>query len=97
MNEDQIIWQTDNWDLVDAVAVLLDALAKKDDTIEISQVVYKINEATDESLIATSTEGQGHLLMAQTKSGAWFVAWATPDSIPDLAIIDLRYAASKIH
>ena len=93
---DQIIWQTDNWNLVDTVNTLLSALSKKDGSIEISNITYKIREVADDSLIA-SADGNGHLLMARTKGAAWFVAWASSDSIPELAIIDLRYAASKAH
>ncbi|MFW9918685.1 MAG: hypothetical protein ACFFED_03745 [Candidatus Thorarchaeota archaeon] len=92
----KIVWQTDNWNLVDSVSSLLEGVTKRAGTIEVSNIPYQIGEATGDSLIATSTEGKGHVLMAKTKNDAWFVAWATPDSISDLTIIDLKYAASKV-
>jgi hypothetical protein len=33
--------------------------------------------------------------MAKAKNNSWLVGWAAPDSAPELAIIDLRYAAAK--
>ena len=91
----EIVWQTDNWNLVDEVDQLLEAILLSKDELEISNVRYTIISQTDNTLIATSSEGNGHILMAAAKNNTWLVGWATPDSVPELTIIDLQYAASK--
>ncbi len=91
-----VIWQTENWNLVKSVDHLLEAVFLSSDTIELSKVRYKVTKATGDTLIASSPDGNGHILMVRTKKGIWLVAWATSDSIPDLTLIDLRYAAAKM-
>lgn len=94
LNDGKIVWQTDNWTLVDAVNILLEGIAGTIDTIEIARIPYEVKQMTEDFLVASS-EKTGYLLMARTRSNSWLIAWATADSIPELAIIDLRYAASK--
>ncbi len=93
----EIVWQTDNWNLVNEVDQLLEAILLSKEAIAISDVRYEIVSQTDDALIATSPEGNGHLLMAKGKDNSWLVGWATPDSVPELTIIDLRYAASRFN
>ena len=96
MDDGKIIWQTDNWNLVKEVDDLMESITKTEKEIIIAKTSYKVIERTEESLIASSSEEKGHILMACTKQNSWLIAWATQDSIPDLAIIDLKYAASKL-
>jgi len=90
-----VVWQTDNWNLVKEVDQLLEAVLLSKESLNISKVRYDTVSMTNDSFIATSPDGQGHILMTKTKNNVWLVAWATSDSVPELTIIDLRYAASK--
>ncbi len=96
MDDGQIIWQTDNWNLVKDVNDLVESITKTKREVVIAKISYKIIEKTEDALIASSSEEKGHILMARTRSNSWLVAWATQDSIPELAIIDLKYAAARI-
>jgi hypothetical protein len=92
----EVVWQTDNWNLVKDVDTLLEAILMSKESIKISKVNYEVVSTKDDTLIATSPDGKGHILMAKAKNASWLVSWATADSVPDLSIIDLRYAASKL-
>ena len=93
MKNNEIIWQTSNWDCVPAAATLTDAPASARPSVEIGGVNYKRVTSTQESYIATADKDQGHLLMALVEVGIWLIAWATHDSIPELTLIDLSKTA----
>ncbi|MFW9850176.1 MAG: hypothetical protein ACFFF4_13650 [Candidatus Thorarchaeota archaeon] len=95
--DSKIIWQTDNWNLVDSIDEILDVVTANKSKLKVSGVTYKTVRTTEESLVASS-DGSGHLLMAKAKhkNDTWVIAWATSDSDTDLAIIDLMYTATKM-
>ncbi|MCK5152361.1 MAG: hypothetical protein KAQ65_10985 [Candidatus Thorarchaeota archaeon] len=94
----KIVWQTDNWNLVDAVDHIMDVCTNAKKSLKVADVIYTTVRASEDSYIASSSDNQGHILMAQIhhNNGIWLMAWATADSDPDLAIIDLLYAATKM-
>ena len=94
----KIVWQTDNWNLVDDVEHIMDVCTNAKKSLKVAEVAYTTIRASEDSYIASSSNDKGHFLMAQThhKSGIWLMAWATADSDPELTIIDLMYAATKM-
>jgi len=92
----EIIWQTSNWDCVPAAAALTDAPVSARESVEIGGVNYKRVKSSQESYIATADQDQGHLLMSRVEVGIWLIGWATYDSIPDLALIDLSKTAVQL-
>ncbi|MFX0107397.1 MAG: hypothetical protein ACFE7R_03870 [Candidatus Hodarchaeota archaeon] len=91
----EIIWQTSNWDLVSVAKELSEASIKEIPRITISDVKYDRVTSSPEMYIASS-ENQGHLIMALVEKDAWVIAWATQDSAPELAVIDLSKLAVQL-
>ncbi len=89
----EIIWQTENWNLLDDVAALLDAPKSAASKLTVCGVRYKRITSTQDLYIASSGDKQGHLLMARIDEKSWAIAWTEDSSIPELAIIDLTKAA----
>ena len=89
----EIVWQTENWNLLEDIEALLDAPKTAANKLTIGGVKYKRITSTQDSYIATSGENQGHLLMVRIDDMSWVIAWAEDSSIPELAIIDLSKAA----
>ncbi|NHJ12637.1 MAG: hypothetical protein EAX95_03135 [Candidatus Thorarchaeota archaeon] len=97
MKNGEIIWVTSNWgNLVDATESLATASSSGAPAISAGGVTYKLVAADDQSYIATADSNQGHLLMALVENDTWAIAWATPDSVPELAIVDLAKTAIQL-
>ncbi|MFW9909123.1 MAG: hypothetical protein ACFFEF_11140 [Candidatus Thorarchaeota archaeon] len=92
----EIVWQTDNWNLVDTVGELFAAYDRGASEVRIAKVSYTIMSATDESLVASSKDKKGHFLMTKADKTVWFLAWITHDSVPELTLVDLKYAATQL-
>ncbi|MHA1905908.1 MAG: hypothetical protein ACW98Y_01320 [Candidatus Thorarchaeota archaeon] len=95
--DSKIIWQTDNWNLVDSIEKILDICCNNKSKMKVAGVTYKTIRSTDDSFIASSDK-KGHILMAKAHhlNEIWLMAWANSESDPELAIIDLLYAATKM-
>lgn len=95
LEDNRIVWQTDNWNIVGDVDSLLGAISLGKEGLKVGGVYYHTVKSSHDDYISTAADKKGHLLMARVRDNLWFIAWAAPDSVPDLAIIDLKYAASK--
>jgi hypothetical protein len=95
--DSKIIWQTDNWNLVDSIEEILDICCNNKPKMKVAGVTYITIQSKDDSFIASSDK-KGHFLMAKAShlSDTWIMAWAASDSDPELAIVDLMYAATKM-
>ena len=91
--ENEIIWQTENWNLTEDVKTLLDAPKSAADKITVNGVKYKRITSSQDTYIASSGDDQGHLLMARVNEKCWIIAWAEDSAIPELTIIDLEKTA----
>lgn len=97
MKNREIVWVTTNWsNLVEATESLATASSSGAAAISVGGVTYKLVAADDRSYIATADKGQGHLLMALVEDDIWAIAWATPDSVPELTIVDLAKTAIQL-
>jgi hypothetical protein len=95
--DSKIVWQTDNWNLVDSIEEILEACITNRSKIEVAGVKFTTMHASDKNFIASSGE-KGHFLMAKVdhRTNTWLMVWSAADSDPELAIIDLKYAATKM-
>ncbi|MHA2378281.1 MAG: hypothetical protein ACXADO_03480 [Candidatus Thorarchaeota archaeon] len=97
LKDGAVVWVTENFHgLVDSAADLTEAPISTKERIEINSVVYRRVISSPETYVATANNSQGHLLMAQVEGRIWVVAWATPDSVPELAILDLSKTAIQL-
>ncbi|MDF1538765.1 MAG: hypothetical protein P1Q69_07670 [Candidatus Thorarchaeota archaeon] len=95
--DSKIIWQTDNWNLVGDIETIVETCAIGGPSVTISGVAYKTIHSTEDSYYASSDD-KGHFLMVRVEkqTNSWLLAWTLPDSIPDLTLIDLKYACKKM-
>ncbi len=96
LKEGEIVWQTSNWNLVDVAADLAEAPTAEKGSIEIGGVKYTTVSSSSDTFVATAGKEQGHLLMSLVEGSIWLIAWATPDSIPELTIVDLGKTAIQL-
>ena len=94
--ESIIVWQTGNWNLVNDILVLAQAPKNAADTVNVNGVTYRRASSSSDSYVATAENNQGHFLMASIDRTAWLLGWATPESIPELAVIDLARSAIRL-
>ncbi|NWF94968.1 MAG: hypothetical protein HXY34_02400 [Candidatus Thorarchaeota archaeon] len=92
----EVLWQTSNWDVVADAASLARAQEEDPSEISVSGIRYKKVSSGIDFSVFTSDKGQGHLLMSMVEGDLWLVAWASADSIPDLAVIDLSRCAVSL-
>lgn len=90
---DEIVWQTENWNLLEDITTLLDAPKSAANKISIAGVKYKRVTSSKDTYIASAGDEKGHLLMARIDEKSWAIAWAEDSSIPELAMIDLTKTA----
>ena len=92
----EIIWQTQNWNLVNEASELMDAPINASESITINRVEYHRVTSSVEAYLASSKEDKGHFLMAKVGGSTWLMAWLTSDAVPELAMVDLSYTALRL-
>jgi hypothetical protein len=85
-----IIWQTENWNLVEEIDVLLKAANENSPMVSTGGVTYERVAFSNDSYIATAADNKGHLILVLIDENSWAIAFAAPTSVPELAIIDIR-------
>ena len=85
-----IIWQTENWDLVEEIDGILKAADKDSSKVTSGGVIYKRVTSSDDSYIATADDDKGHLILVLIDENSWAIAFAAPTAIPELAVIDVK-------
>lgn len=94
--ETEIIWQTQNWNLVDISEELIKAPEISAQSVTISGVVYNLLSSTTEAYLASAKQDKGHFIMVKASKSIWLMAWIKSDAVPELALIDLTYAALNL-
>lgn len=89
----EVIWQTENWNLVDDAEDLLKAQDSAGSKVSAGGNKYKRVTGTENSYVATADKEGGHLLMARIDRNSWAVARAEASSVPELALVDLMRTA----
>ena len=91
-----VIWQTDNWDLVEEIDGILKAADKDALTVTTGGVTYKRVYSSNDSYVATADDDKGHLIFVIIDENIWAIAFAAPSSVPELALIDVKKTAIQL-
>ncbi len=91
-----IVWQTDNWDLVEDVNAIMNALTGDKSKVSVGGVKYKRVSSSADSYIATADDDKGHLLIVKIEEKVWAIAFAAPTAVPELSIIDVTMATIQL-
>ncbi len=94
--EGVIVWQTENWDLVEDVNAIMKAFKDDKSKMIVGEVKYKRLSSSPDSYIATADDDKGHLLIVKIDETSWAIAFATPHAVPELSIIDVTKAAIQL-
>jgi hypothetical protein len=91
-----IVWQTSNWNLVSEARELARAPDNAVPYVQANKIKYSRIASSQESYIGTSGGNKGHFLMALVQGKTWLMALVAPESIPELAIVDLSRSAIRL-
>lgn len=94
--EGLIIWQTENWDLVEDVDAIMNAIKEDKSKVTVGGVNYRKGSSTDDSYIATADDNKGHLLLVKIDEEIWAIAFAAPHAVPELSVIDVIKSAIQL-
>jgi len=94
--EGAIIWQTENWNLVEDVSNIMKTLSDDRSKVTVGGVKYNRILSSIDSYIATADDEKGHLLIVKIDDGSWAIAFASPHAVPELSIIDLKKSAIQL-
>jgi hypothetical protein len=94
--EGVIVWQTENWDLVEDISVIMKTLKEDKSKVSVGGVKYKRVSSSADSYIATANDNKGHLLIVKIEEKIWAIAFAVPSAVPELSIIDVTKATIQL-
>ena len=94
--EGVVVWQTENWDLVEDIDGILKAADKDASSISSGGVKYKRVASSDDSYVASADDNKGHLILVLIDEHSWAIAFAAPTAVPELTLIDIKKTAIKL-
>jgi hypothetical protein len=92
----QVMYQTDNWNVVPDAPNLISAWREKQPSILVQGIKYSTLSATDERLVATNVSGMGHIIMATARYRALLMAYVTPQGDTQGSYVDVSRAAAQL-
>ena len=91
----QVYWQTQNWQ-VDG-PMIIDAWTKKAGSIIVQGVKYSTIDITNNRLVCTNVQQQGHVVIAKTPFWQGFVmAWCSPANPVRSVYVDIAKLAATV-
>ena len=94
--EGAVIWQTDNWNLVDEIEGILKAADKDAASMTTGGVTYHRVFSSNDSYIGTANDAKGHLILVLIDEDSWAIAFAAPSAVPELTLIDVKKTAIQL-
>ena len=91
-----VIWQTNNWNLMKDVDEIRNAVPIAKSAISIGKITYDRIQSDDDYYIGTSQKNKGHIIICHIEEDAWVVSKCAPESIYELARIDVARTAIKL-
>jgi len=85
-----VIWQTENWNLVQDIEGVLNAADKDESSLSAGGVTYRRVTSSNDSYIATADDQKGHLILVLIDENSWAIAFAAPTAVPELTLIDIK-------
>ena len=92
----QVLWQSQNWDLVEDAPQLGRAVSTGASSVVQNQVKYSTLRTTPDSLVARNVQGNGLLVLAKIEGDKFVVAWAAAEAQPDGTYVDVDRAAKSL-
>ncbi len=93
---EEILWQTNNWNLVKAVKDILAAPKTAASTLSVDNVTYHRVASSEDFYIGAAEKNKGHIIICRIENISWVIARAINESVPELAKIDVARAAIKL-
>jgi hypothetical protein len=94
--EGSIVWQTENWDLVEDAKGIMKAIKDEKSKVSVGGVKYKRVSSTEDSYIATADNDQGHIFLVKIDDSVWAIAFASHTAVPELSVIDVEKTAVQL-
>ena len=92
----KVVWQTSNWDIVDAVDSISNATKTAAEKVKIGRIEYYRLSSTKNWYIGSAKKNKGHLIIDHIQGDAWVVVSISADATPDLAKIDVARTAVNL-
>ena len=92
----EVVWQTNNWNLVKDVDQIITALRVLDSEISIDKVRYTRIQSRSDYFLGISEKSHEHVIICRVDDKSWVIARSSSDSVPELARIDVARTAIKL-
>ena len=96
IKDDDVLWQTNNWNLVKDVKDIRNAVPIAKSQISVGKMTYDRIQSSDDYYIGTSGKNKGHIIICHIEENAWVIAKCNPDSVYELVRIDVARTAIKL-
>ncbi len=93
---DKVLWQTSNWNLVDAIDEIAGAPKNASSKVKIGRVEYQRVTSNKDSFLGAAKKNKGYLVIVRIEDNAWVVAEVGADAVPELAKIDVARTAVNL-
>ena len=91
-----VVWQTNNWNLVKDVDEIITALRVLNSEISIDKVRYTRIQSNSNYYLGISEKNNEHVIICRVDDKSWVIARSSSDSVPELARIDVARTAIKL-
>ena len=92
----EVVWQTNNWNLVKDVDQIITSLRVLDSEISIDKTRYTRIQSSRDYFLGISEKNQEHVIICRVDDKSWIIARSSSDSVPELARIDVARTAIKL-
>ena len=92
----EVVWQTNNWNLVKDVEQILTALKTSASELSIDKINYTRIQSNEDYYLGVSDKNHEHVIICRVDDKSWVVARSLSDSVPELARIDVTRTAIKL-
>ena len=92
----EVVWQTNNWNLVKDVDEIITALRVLNSEISIDKVRYTRIQSNSNYYLGISEKNNEHVIICRVDDKSWVIARSSSDSVPELARIDVARTATKL-
>jgi len=94
--QNQIIYQSPEWDIVQDLGTILTTWTEGGPSIMVQGIKYSTLQCTPERLVCQNLQGQGAIVGANYQNTIIIIAWVSADGPPGDAYRDLTRALDKI-
>ncbi len=92
----EVIWQTNNWNLVKDVENIVSASKTAASTLSVNKITYHRISSSEDEYIGTAEKKKGHIILYRIESNSWVIARVENTSVAELAKIDVARTAINL-